>query len=161
MTLTIDASWVRGWVNWREYWMKAWMSPMVIAPDDTRRPPITAMATKFRLPRNIIAGWIVPEMNCAPKLASNSSSFLSANRFSTSRWRPNTLTSEWPVNASSTWAFSVPVWLHWATNRFFDRFAMKRSVKSDRGMVIERDQRQQRRDRDHHDQRRRRASAST
>ena len=29
-TLTIDASWVRGWVNWREYWMNAWMSPMLI-----------------------------------------------------------------------------------------------------------------------------------
>ena len=59
-TLTIDASWVSGWVNWREYWMNAWMSPIVIAPDDTRSPPMTAMATKFRLPRNIIAGWIDP-----------------------------------------------------------------------------------------------------
>ena len=32
--------------------------------------PITAMATKFRLPRNIIAGWMMPDTNCAPKLAS-------------------------------------------------------------------------------------------
>ena len=39
-TLAIDASWVSGWVNWREYWMNAWTSPSVIAPDDTRRPPI-------------------------------------------------------------------------------------------------------------------------
>ena len=50
--------------------MNAWMPPIVIAPDATRTPPMTAMATKFRLPRKIIAGWIVPEMNCAPKLAS-------------------------------------------------------------------------------------------
>ena len=50
--------------------MNAWMSPIVIAPDDTRSPPMTAMATKLRLPRNIIAGWMMPEMNCAPKLAS-------------------------------------------------------------------------------------------
>ena len=39
-------------------------------PTATRSPPTTAMATKFRLPRNIIAGWMMPEMNCAPKLAS-------------------------------------------------------------------------------------------
>ncbi len=67
-TLAIEASCVRGWVNWREYWMNAWMSPMLIWPDETRSPPMTAMARKFRLPRNIMAGWMVPEMNCAPKL---------------------------------------------------------------------------------------------
>ena len=38
--------------------MKACTSPMLIAPDATRRPPTTAMTTKFRLPMNIIAGWI-------------------------------------------------------------------------------------------------------
>ena len=27
-TLAIDASWVSGWVNWREYWMNACTSPM-------------------------------------------------------------------------------------------------------------------------------------
>ena len=77
--------------------------------------------TKFRLPKNIIAGWIVPEMNCAPKLAVNSSSFFSLNRCSTSRCRPNTLTSECPVNASSTWALSEPVCAHCAMKRFFER----------------------------------------
>ena len=45
ITLIIDASWVSGWVNWREYWMNAWMSPMVICPDDTRSPPMSAIAT--------------------------------------------------------------------------------------------------------------------
>ena len=45
MTLIIDASWVRGWVNWREYWMNAWMSPMLIWPDATRRPPMSAIRT--------------------------------------------------------------------------------------------------------------------
>ena len=67
---SIEAIWVSGWVNCREYWMKACTSPIEIAPDDTRSPPMTAMATKLRLPRNIIAGWIVPAMNCAQKLAS-------------------------------------------------------------------------------------------
>ena len=29
-TLTMEASWVSGCVNWRVYWMNAWMSPMLI-----------------------------------------------------------------------------------------------------------------------------------
>ena len=45
ITLIIDASCVSGCVNWREYWMNAWMSPIVIWPDDTRSPPISAIAT--------------------------------------------------------------------------------------------------------------------
>ncbi len=58
---------------------------------------------------NIIDGMIVPEMNCARKLASNSSSFFAANSASTSARRPNTRTSSWPVNDSSICAFSCPV----------------------------------------------------
>ena len=69
-TFAIDATWVIGCVNWREYWMNAWMSPIVSAPAETRSPPTTAMATKLRLPTNIIAGWMTPDANCAPKLAS-------------------------------------------------------------------------------------------
>jgi hypothetical protein len=34
-TLIIDANCVSGCVNWREYWMKAWTSPIEIAPDAT------------------------------------------------------------------------------------------------------------------------------
>ena len=60
---------------------------------------------------NIIAGMMMPEMNWAPKLAWNSSSFCSAKPSSTSRWRPNTLTSSCPVNASSICALSWPVCL--------------------------------------------------
>ncbi len=44
-TLSIVATWVSGWVNWREYWMNACTSPSDIVPDETRRPPTTAMAT--------------------------------------------------------------------------------------------------------------------
>ena len=44
-TFAIEASWVIGWVNWREYWMNACTSPRLMAPDATRRPPMTAMAT--------------------------------------------------------------------------------------------------------------------
>ncbi len=44
-TFAIDASWVSGWVNCREYWMNAWTSPSDIVPDATRSPPTTAIAT--------------------------------------------------------------------------------------------------------------------
>ena len=99
---------------------------------------------------NIIAGLMMPEMNWAPKLASYSSSFVGANRSSTSRWRPNTFTSAWPVNASSTCALSAPVCCHWAMNCFCERLAICRVTSSDSGIVDERDQRQQRRDHEHH-----------
>ena len=56
--LAIDARWVRGWANWREYWMKACTSPMVIAPEEMRSPPTTATSAYCTLPRNIISGWI-------------------------------------------------------------------------------------------------------
>ncbi len=56
--------------NWREYWMKAWMSPMVIWPEATRRLPTTAIITKFRLPENIITGCTELAVNCDQKLAS-------------------------------------------------------------------------------------------
>ena len=39
------ATWVSGWLNCREYWMNACTLPRSIAPDATRRPPTTAMAT--------------------------------------------------------------------------------------------------------------------
>ena len=66
---TIAAICVSGWVNCLLYWMKAWTSPIDILPPVTCRPPTTAIATKLRLPRNIIAGWMVPARNCAQKLA--------------------------------------------------------------------------------------------
>ena len=43
--LDIDATWVSGWLNCREYWMNACTSPSDIEPDATRSPPITAMKT--------------------------------------------------------------------------------------------------------------------
>lgn len=41
----IDATWVSGWVNCREYWMNACTSPSDIVPEATRSPPITAITT--------------------------------------------------------------------------------------------------------------------
>ena len=64
--MAIDATWVSGWVNCREYWMNACTSPRLIAPDATRRPPMTAIATYVRFPMNIIDGMMIPETNCAP-----------------------------------------------------------------------------------------------
>ena len=39
------ATWVRGWVNWREYWINACTSPSESCPEATRRPPTTATRT--------------------------------------------------------------------------------------------------------------------
>ena len=39
------ATWVRGWLNWREYWMNACTSPSDSEPDATRSPPTTATST--------------------------------------------------------------------------------------------------------------------
>ena len=44
-TFAIEATWMIGNVNWREYWMNAMTSPSVIWPLATRSPPITAIAT--------------------------------------------------------------------------------------------------------------------
>ena len=44
-TLRMQASWVIGIVNCREYWMNAWTSPSDIVPLATWMPPITAIAT--------------------------------------------------------------------------------------------------------------------
>ena len=41
----MEASWVSGMENCREYWMKAWTSPMLMAPLATRSPPTTATST--------------------------------------------------------------------------------------------------------------------
>ena len=53
-TFIIDASCVSGIEKLREYWMNAWMSPIVIAPLATRRPPTTATITYWMLPMNIV-----------------------------------------------------------------------------------------------------------
>ena len=40
------------------------------------------------------------------------------------------------MNASSTWALSVPVWRHWAMNRVFERLGDRlASMNSDSGIV--------------------------
>ena len=84
---------------------------------------------------NIIDGMMIPETNCAPKLAPKRSSFFSRNASSTSRRRPNTRTSSCPVKASSMWPFSAPVCRHWATKCFWLRLPMARVSQSDTGIV--------------------------
>ena len=39
------ATWVMGWVNCLEYWMKAWTSPSEMAPAATLKAPTTATST--------------------------------------------------------------------------------------------------------------------
>ncbi len=99
---------------------------------------------------NIVTGMISPEMNWAPKLAWYSCSFSASKRACTSRWRPNTLTSEWPLNASSICPLSRPVCAHWAMNLRFDRLAIWRVTSITSGIVTRAIERQQRRDRHHH-----------
>ena len=65
-TFIIVASWVSGIVKVREYWMKAWTSPMVMAPEATRRPPTTATSPYWTLPRNMVSGCMRLDMNWAP-----------------------------------------------------------------------------------------------
>jgi len=91
--LAIEATWVSGIENWREYWMNAWMSPIVIAPLATRSPPTTATITYCRFPMNIVRGCMRLDMNCAPNDDSYNSSLVSRKRCSTSRWRPNAFTT--------------------------------------------------------------------
>ncbi len=84
---------------------------------------------------NIIDGMMIPETNCAAKLASKSSSFLARKASSTSRRRPKTRTSSWPVNDSSIWPLSAPVCRHCATKCFWLRLPMARVSHSDTGIV--------------------------
>ena len=134
--LTIDAIHDSGCVKLREYCRNAWMSPMVIAPLATRIPPSTAIATKLRLPTNIVArldhagdelrseaGVVQVVVGCRGTTSS------------TSRWRPNPLTMAWPVKVSSTWALSLPVCLHCAVNRVRERFAIALIMNIDNGIV--------------------------
>ena len=84
---------------------------------------------------NIVAGMMMPDTNWAPNEALNSSSFLSSKTFSTSGWRPKTLTRLWPVNASSMCPLSSPVCRHCATNIFCERFAITVVTTIDSGMA--------------------------
>jgi len=43
--LAIEPIWLNGWLNCREYWMKACTSPSERLPDATRSPPTTATST--------------------------------------------------------------------------------------------------------------------
>ena len=78
---------------------------------------------------------MMPETNCAPKLAWYSSSFLSLNRCSTSFWRPNTFTIACPVKVSSICALSAPVCVHCAMKSFCDRLAIVAVIQNVSGIV--------------------------
>ena len=84
---------------------------------------------------NIVVGMINPEMNWAPKLAWYSCSFSASKRSWTSRCRPNTLTRECPLNASSICPLSRPVCAHWAMNLRFERLAIWRVTTITSGIV--------------------------
>lgn len=84
---------------------------------------------------NIIAGWIIPEMNCARKLAWYSVSFCWSKIAADSSRLPNTLTSEWPVYISSTCALSLPVVAHCLMKLGWARFPTLPATTADSGTV--------------------------
>ncbi len=54
---------------------------------------------------------------------------------STSSCWPKAFTSAWPVKTSSTWAFRLPVWSHWAMKRLRERAVMSFTASIDKGIV--------------------------
>ena len=51
-------------------------------------------------------------------------------------WRPNTVTSSWPVKDSSMCPFSRPVFFHWAVNSFWDFEPMRPTTTPAIGSAI-------------------------
>ena len=84
---------------------------------------------------NTVAGETRPEKNCAPKLASYTSSLSSWNCCCAWARCPNVLTMVKPLYVSSMWALSRPVLAHWATNRRWERRAITRVAHNDNGTV--------------------------
>ena len=105
---------------------------------------------------NIIAGMIMPETNWAPKLDLYSSSLARAKAASTSCCRPNTLTSEWPVNASSMWRVELSGGLPLRDEQLLRPLADQPGDQHGDRDRDEGDQGQQRGDHEHHDHARRR-----
>ena len=96
---------------------------------------------------NIIAGWMMPEMNCARKLAVYSFSLCSREASRPPRCcRPNTLTSACPVYISSMCPLSLPVVAHCWTNCGCARLPILVADEHRDRHGDQRDQRQQRRD---------------
>ncbi len=85
---------------------------------------------------NIIAGWIMPEMNWARKLACVQGLVVLGRRSrATSFWRPKTFTSEWPVYISSMCPLSRPVVAHCRTNCGCARLPIRVATNTEIGTV--------------------------
>ena len=97
-----------------------------------------------------IAGMMMPEMNCAPNAASNSSSFLLPERLLHLVLAAEDLDQPWPVKVSSMCPLSSPVCFHCAMNCFCDRLPIAPVITQRQRHRDQRDDRQQRRDVEHH-----------
>ena len=102
------AIWVMGWVNWRTYWMNAWMSPTVMAPPSDRKPPSTQMATYPRLPAKFISGIMTPPRNWLFHAAVYSWSLRASNVRTLSSSPQKAETTVCPPYISSTCPFTWP-----------------------------------------------------
>ncbi len=80
-----------------------------------------------------MTGKMMPETNCAPKLALYRASLRSSNRSSMSASRPKTRTRSWPEKDSSIWPFSAPVFFHCAAKSFWLRTPMMPAATPESG----------------------------
>ena len=70
-------------------------------PDPDYRDQFPIVDFKDDQEEYIVSRTMVPEMNCARKLDAYRAWLCPSKVSAASRWRPKTLTSEWPVNISS------------------------------------------------------------
>ena len=98
---------------------------------------------------NIIAGMMMPRDELRAEAGVEQLVVLGARSVaSTSRWRPNTLTSAWPVNVSSIVRVELAGVLPLRDELLLRALARSAAVTTiETGTVDQRDQRQQRRDR--------------
>ena len=112
--LAMDATWVSGWVNCREYWMNACTSPSDIAPGrdpqaaDDGDQHVVEVADEHHRRQDHAGDELRPEARrrTAPRCARAKASRRPP------RCRPKTLTSACPVYISSMCALSWPVCAH-------------------------------------------------
>ncbi len=97
-----------GWVNERTYWMKAWMSPTVMARRAARYPPSTAITTYDTLPTKPMIGIIRPDRNCDFHAEAYRTSLNPSNRATLAASALNALATRCPPYISSTCPLTCP-----------------------------------------------------
>ena len=116
--------------------MNACTSPSDMVPVATRYPHSTEMPTYMRLEIKVVAGMMMPDMNCALNELLLRFSLSSPKSLIACWRRPKTFTSAAPVCISSTWPLSFPVQSHCAINCFWEAFAMRIDTNIESGIAM-------------------------